>query len=105
MPELKSLLDDLLTLKSIAQRSGGDAPAEVVGAIEAVVKVLAETEFVKPSSVAAVLSDVEALLGAIDKLEADPEVKQFATQIVQLIANIKALSKPAPFPVSIPTQS
>jgi hypothetical protein len=103
MTELISLLNELLTLEKLAVASGA-VPKQVGDAISKVVDVLSKTELVTPNSVANVLTDVRSLVDAIDQLEADVSVKQYASQVITLIENIVKLAKPAPVaPVSVPS--
>jgi hypothetical protein len=100
MQELLSLLGELKTLEAIAKASGV-VPPNVTEAIDKVLAVLSDTNFVKPDSTLAVISDVSMLISDIDKLEADPAVKEFAKQVLTLIENIRNAVKPAYAPASV----
>jgi hypothetical protein len=95
MPELISLLNELKTLEAIAKASGA-VPLDITNAIDKVLATLGSADFVSTNSTLGVLTDVTAAMNAVDQLEADPDVKQFAKQVVQLVDNIRAAFKPAP---------
>jgi hypothetical protein len=100
MTELISLLNDLKTLEAIAKASGA-VPVEVTTAIDKILDVLSDTKFVSPDSKVNALKDVFTLISAVDKLEADPAVKEFAMQVVQLVTNIQAAMKTSAAPAAV----
>jgi hypothetical protein len=93
LTELISLLNELKTLEAIAKASGA-VPINITNAIDKVLAVLASSDFVNPNSALNVLSDVTAAISDIEQIEADPDVKQFAKQVLDLVDNIHNAVKP-----------
>jgi hypothetical protein len=100
LTELISLLNELKTLEAIAKASGV-VPINITNAIDKVLAVLASSDFVNPNSALNVLSDVTAAISDIEQIEADPDVKQFAKQVLTLVDNIRNASKPSEVPASV----
>lgn len=103
MQDLISLSGELKTLLAVADEAKMLLP-QGKAALDKVLAVLAAPDLIKPASISALLTDVDALLSDCEKIASDENVKAFLSGVVKLVENIRNGNK-VPITFSTPAST